>query len=159
MAEKTVGVPVRALYAIPEAMVLLSLSRTQIYELIGSVGLLTVTQGRRRLVPAEAISAYVALLLSEAGRVVTERRSRGEGGLSWSESRQRWIGRVSVGLRRWANVGSSWCPGGPRRRQKPSCGGERASRTGFRPNVVTARSASGGGWLAHGMRYGIRAPS
>jgi integrase len=29
---------------------------------------------------------------------VTERRSRGEGGLSWSESRQRWIGRVSVGF-------------------------------------------------------------
>lgn len=67
MADKTVGVPVRALYAIPEAMVLLSLSRTQIYELIRSDRLLTVTQGRRRLVPAEAISAYVALLLSEAG--------------------------------------------------------------------------------------------
>ena len=63
----TVGVPVRALYAIPEAMVLLSLSRTQIYELIRSDRLLTVTQGRRRLVPAEAITAYVALLLSEAG--------------------------------------------------------------------------------------------
>jgi len=29
---------------------------------------------------------------------VTERRSRGEGGLSWSESRQRWIGRISVGF-------------------------------------------------------------
>jgi excisionase family DNA binding protein len=59
-------VPVRALYAIP-VMVLLSLSRTQIYELIRSDRLLTVTQGRRWLVPAEAISAYVALLLSEAG--------------------------------------------------------------------------------------------
>ena len=45
MADKTVGVPVRALYAIPEAMVLLSLSRTQIYELIRSDRLLTVTQG------------------------------------------------------------------------------------------------------------------
>jgi hypothetical protein len=67
MADKTVGVPVRALYAIPETMVLLSLSRTQIYELIRSDRLLTVTQGRRRLVPAEAITAYVALLLSEAG--------------------------------------------------------------------------------------------
>jgi hypothetical protein len=29
---------------------------------------------------------------------VAERRSRGEGGLSWNESRQRWIGRVSVGF-------------------------------------------------------------
>jgi excisionase family DNA binding protein len=68
MADKTVGdVPVRALYAIPEAMELLSLSRTQIYELIRSDRLLTVTQGRRRLVPAEAITTYVALLMSEAG--------------------------------------------------------------------------------------------
>jgi len=31
---------------------------------------------------------------------VVERRSRGEGGLSWNESRQRWIGRVSVGFKR-----------------------------------------------------------
>jgi hypothetical protein len=45
MADKTVGVPARALYAIPEAMVLLSLSRTQIYELIRSDRLLTVTPG------------------------------------------------------------------------------------------------------------------
>jgi hypothetical protein len=29
---------------------------------------------------------------------VAERRSRGEGGLSWNESRQRCIGRVSVGF-------------------------------------------------------------
>jgi hypothetical protein len=29
---------------------------------------------------------------------VAERRSRGEGGLSWNEARQRWIGRVSVGF-------------------------------------------------------------
>ena len=48
MADKTVGIPVRALYAIPEPMVLLSLSRTQMYELIRSDRLLTVTQGRRR---------------------------------------------------------------------------------------------------------------
>ena len=57
----------RALYDVTEAMALLNLSRSQIYELIRSDRLLTVTQGRRRLVPAEAISAYVALLLSEAG--------------------------------------------------------------------------------------------
>jgi hypothetical protein len=29
---------------------------------------------------------------------VAERRSRGEGGLSWNESRKRWIGRVSAGF-------------------------------------------------------------
>jgi excisionase family DNA binding protein len=59
--------PVRALYAVPEAMALLNLSRTQIYELIRSRRLVTVTQGRRRLVPAASISAYVELLLREAG--------------------------------------------------------------------------------------------
>jgi excisionase family DNA binding protein len=59
--------PVRALYAVPEAMALLNLSRTQIYELIRSRRLVTVTQGRRRLVPADSISEYVQLLLREAG--------------------------------------------------------------------------------------------
>ena len=60
-------VPPRALYDVPEAMALLSLSRTQIYELIRSERLVTVTQGRRRLVPAGSITDYVQLLLREAG--------------------------------------------------------------------------------------------
>lgn len=55
------------LYDVPEAMALLSLSRTQIYELIRSRRLVTVTQGRRRLVPADSISEYVQLLLRESG--------------------------------------------------------------------------------------------
>ena len=59
-------IPTRMLYDVQEAMALLSLSRTQIYELIGSGRLVTVTQGRRRLVPAGSISDYVALLLREA---------------------------------------------------------------------------------------------
>lgn len=59
-------IPVRVLYDVPEAMALLSLSRTQIYELIRSRRLVTVTQGRRRLVPASAISEYVALLMRES---------------------------------------------------------------------------------------------
>jgi excisionase family DNA binding protein len=59
--------PVRALYDVPEAMALLNLSRTQIYELIRSRRLVTVTQGRRRLVPADSISEYVQLLLRESG--------------------------------------------------------------------------------------------
>ena len=58
----------RALYDVPEAMVLLSLSRTQIYELIRTRRLVTVTQGRRRLVPAASIEEYVALLLRESER-------------------------------------------------------------------------------------------
>ena len=65
MTDQTV--PVRVLYDVPEAMSLLSLSRTQIYELIRSRRLVTVTVGRRRLVPAESITAYVALLVREAG--------------------------------------------------------------------------------------------
>ena len=55
----------RALYSVPEAMSLLNLSRTQIYELIRTARLVTVTQGRRRLVPAESITNYVQLLLAE----------------------------------------------------------------------------------------------
>ena len=56
---------VRALYSVPEAMTLLNLSRTQIYELIRTSRLITVTQGRRRLVPADSITDYVQLLLAE----------------------------------------------------------------------------------------------
>jgi excisionase family DNA binding protein len=59
--------PARALYAVTEAMAMLNLSRSQIYELIRSDRLLTVTVGRRRLVPAESITAYVARLVAEAG--------------------------------------------------------------------------------------------
>ena len=57
----------RQLYRVPEAMRILSLSRTVIYELIRSGRLRSVTQGRARLIPASAISEYVALLESEAG--------------------------------------------------------------------------------------------
>ena len=66
MTGRTRSVPVRALYDVSEAMVMLNLSRTQIYELIRSRRLVTVTQGRRRLVPAEATTDYAALLLREA---------------------------------------------------------------------------------------------
>jgi excisionase family DNA binding protein len=56
----------RALYTVPEAMEMLNLSRTVIYEQIRSGRLLTVTQGRRRLVPASSMTAYVDLLVAEA---------------------------------------------------------------------------------------------
>ena len=59
------GATVRVLYSVPEAMALLNLSRTQIYELIRTSRLVTVTQGRRRLVPADSITKYVQLLLAE----------------------------------------------------------------------------------------------
>ena len=56
----------RALYTVPEAMEMLNLSRTVIYEQIRSGRLLTVTQGRRRLIPASSMAAYVDLLVTEA---------------------------------------------------------------------------------------------
>jgi excisionase family DNA binding protein len=59
------AVPVR-LYRIPEAMRMLSLSRSVIYEQIRAGRLRSVTQGRTRLVPAAAISDYVDLLMREA---------------------------------------------------------------------------------------------
>jgi excisionase family DNA binding protein len=54
------------LYRVEEAMRLLSMSRTVIYELIRSRRLRSVKQGRARLIPAAAIVDYVALLEREA---------------------------------------------------------------------------------------------
>ena len=56
----------KQLYRVPEAMVVLSLSRSVIYEQIRSGRLRSVTQGRSRLIPVSAIAEYVALLESEA---------------------------------------------------------------------------------------------
>jgi hypothetical protein len=46
-------------------MALLNLRRTQVYELIRTSRLVTVTEGRRRLVPADSITEDVQLLLEE----------------------------------------------------------------------------------------------
>jgi excisionase family DNA binding protein len=54
------------LYKIPEAMVLLSMSRSSVYEQIRSGRLRSVQQGRARLISATAIRDYVALLEREA---------------------------------------------------------------------------------------------
>ena len=59
-------VPVRHLYRIPEAMRLLSMSRSVIYEQIRAGRLRSVSQGRTRLVPATAIQEYVNLLMRES---------------------------------------------------------------------------------------------
>jgi excisionase family DNA binding protein len=56
----------RRLYRIPDAMRLLSLSRSVIYELIRSGRLRSVRQGRTRLIPASAIDDYIRLLEKEA---------------------------------------------------------------------------------------------
>ena len=54
------------LYRVPDAMQLLSLSRSVIYEQIRTGRLKSVTQGRTRLIPASAITDYVNMLQREA---------------------------------------------------------------------------------------------
>ena len=56
----------RELYRVTEAMALLSLSRSVLYEELRSGRLRSVHVGRTRLVPAAAITEYVALLEREA---------------------------------------------------------------------------------------------
>jgi excisionase family DNA binding protein len=56
------------LYQVTDAMRLLCLSRTVIYELIRSGRLRSVKQGRARRIPAAAICEYIALLEQEAER-------------------------------------------------------------------------------------------
>ncbi|MCW2942101.1 MAG: DNA-binding protein [Actinomycetia bacterium] len=56
----------KQLYRIPEAMIILSMSKTVIYRMIRSGRLRTVKEGRTRLVPATAITDYIALLEQEA---------------------------------------------------------------------------------------------
>jgi len=54
------------LYKVPDAMRMLNLSRTVIFELLRSGRLRSVKQGRTRLIPASAIQDYIALLEREA---------------------------------------------------------------------------------------------
>ncbi|MGI5486726.1 helix-turn-helix domain-containing protein [Microtetraspora malaysiensis] len=56
----------RRLYRVSDAMRLLSMSRSVIYEQIRTGRLRSVTQGRTRLIPASAIDDYIALLEQEA---------------------------------------------------------------------------------------------
>lgn len=58
--------PRKLLYRVTEAMQMLSLSRSQIYEQMRAGRLRSVKQGRSRLIPGSAIREYVNLLLSEA---------------------------------------------------------------------------------------------
>ena len=66
------ALPTRHLYRIPEAMKLLSMSRSVIYEQIRAGRLLTVKQGRARLVPLQAINEYVELLIKESENCIDQ---------------------------------------------------------------------------------------
>jgi excisionase family DNA binding protein len=61
------GVLGQQLYRIPEAMQLLAMSRSVMYEQLRANRLRSVKQGRSRLIPVSAIREYVALLEKEAG--------------------------------------------------------------------------------------------
>jgi excisionase family DNA binding protein len=56
----------KALYTVPEAMAVLSLSRTVIYELMRSGRLRSVKEGSARRISARAITDYVSLLERES---------------------------------------------------------------------------------------------
>ena len=56
------------LYEVTDAMRMLRLGKTAIYELIRSGRLRSVKQGRSRRIPAAAIRDYIALLEKEAGQ-------------------------------------------------------------------------------------------
>ena len=64
--EPLTAVPEKHLYKIPEAMRLLSMSRSTIYEQLRAGRLRSVKEGRARLIPAVAITAYVELLMRES---------------------------------------------------------------------------------------------
>jgi Helix-turn-helix domain len=66
--EVTASAEAKLLYRVPEAMRLLSMSGSVMYEQIRAERLRTVRQGRTRLIPAAAIVDYVLLLESESGR-------------------------------------------------------------------------------------------
>lgn len=56
----------KLLYTVPEVVDMTTLSRSVIYELIRAGRLGSVQQGRRRLIPADALTAYIHLLADEA---------------------------------------------------------------------------------------------
>lgn len=60
------AVPQRVLYRVEEAMELLALSRSAIYEELRSGRLGSVSRGRSRRIPAGSIEKYVALLVQES---------------------------------------------------------------------------------------------
>jgi len=57
------------LYKVPDAMRLLRMSRSVIYEQIRAGRLRTVKQGRATFITAAAIANYITLLEAEAGAV------------------------------------------------------------------------------------------
>lgn len=61
--------PGKQLYRVEEAMLILSMSRSVIYQQLRSGRLRSVKEGSSRRIPAAAIAEYVALLEREAEKV------------------------------------------------------------------------------------------
>ena len=55
----------KLLYKVPEAAEISSLGRSKLYELIASGELESIKVGRARLIPADALQAFVARLREE----------------------------------------------------------------------------------------------
>ena len=90
---------------------------------------------------------------------MAERRNRGEGGLSWNESGQRWIGRVSVGFTAMGKRRVVTVSGRTKTEAKAKL---RAVLRDFEDGLPTGRRRYTVGeavedWLAHGM--GLQEPS
>ena len=66
MEVTTPAAPARQLYKVTEAMIVLSISRSVIYDEIRTGRLRSVHRGRSRLIPATAIADYIALLERES---------------------------------------------------------------------------------------------
>jgi hypothetical protein len=60
------AIPPALLYTIPEVMALLKLGKTQVFDEMRRGRIQSVTVGRARRVPAQSLTAYVALLIHEA---------------------------------------------------------------------------------------------
>jgi excisionase family DNA binding protein len=61
--------PAPLLHTIPEVMLLLRLSRTQVFDEIRRGRIRSVKVGRARRIPAQSLTEFVALLLDEAKEV------------------------------------------------------------------------------------------
>ena len=90
---------------------------------------------------------------------MTERPRQGEGGLSWGESRQRWIGRVSVGFtamvrRRVVTVSGRTKTEAKAKLREVMRDHQDGFRTERRHRTIAAALED---WLAHGM--GLQEPS
>jgi excisionase family DNA binding protein len=65
------------LFNVRDAARLLGLGRSKFYELLSTGEVRTVRVGRRRLVPADALTEYVARLTADHGDVERDQASRG----------------------------------------------------------------------------------